>query len=179
MKKVVLSLIVVMISLSAFTQQMSAQERKALRKKEAAENLEKLRIFADERSWVIETHTVYDRQGMGYPVNSTLNFVAVVDDKVIVQLSFDEVPGWNGVGGITMQGNISKYEVKQKEGKPINITVRGSGAVMGTVDLQVSVNSSGQGNCTIRTATTSTRITFAGQYVNAAESRVYQGSTFN
>ena len=123
-----------------------------------------------------DTHRIW--QGVGYPVNPTINFVGLVGEQLVVQLSFFDIPGWNGVGGITMEGKISKYEVKQKEGKPISITVRASGAVMGSVDLQVSVNSSGQGNCTIRAATTSTRITFAGRFVDAAESSVYQGATF-
>ena len=131
-----------------------------------------------QKTWVIETHTIYDREGMSYPVNPSINFVGVVEEMMVVQLSFLDIPGWNGVGGITMEGKVSDYAVKGKEGKPITINARGAGAVLGTVDLQISINSSGQASCTIRTATDGTRITFAGQYVNAAESTVYQGSTF-
>jgi len=163
---------------TAQNQKLSGKEKKELRKKKEAEQLEWYKQIALDSAWVIEATTVYDQSGQPYQVNPTLNFVAQVGSTTTIQLSFDNISGWNDVGGITLEGQLTKYEIKGKEGKPFTLTARTSGAVMGTVDLIVNMNSSGQASCTIRTATTSTRIAFGGQFMPVAESRVYKGRTF-
>lgn len=158
---------------------LSRKERKELKRKEAEKEKQRLLEFARDSTWVIETHTVFDRYHNSYIMNPTINFVSVIDDEATVQLSFSNLPGWNGLGGITMDGSVDKYEVKpNKEGKPFTIEVRASGAALGAVDLFITVNSAANASCTLR-GNFGERLTFTGKFVNAAESNVYKGSSFN
>lgn len=46
-----------------------------------------------------------------YPVSPTTNFVMVEGDKLTLQLGFTGRIGANGLGGITIEGNISSYDI--------------------------------------------------------------------
>ena len=99
-------------------------------------------------------------------------------DQSTIQLDFGALIGWNGVGGITFDGTISKYEVK--EGKPnqsISITIRSQGAVQGSVDMDISVGNAENVRCNVR-GTWGDRITLNGRFVPLEESVVYKGASF-
>lgn len=51
-------------------------------------------------------------------VNSNTNFVSVKGDKAVVQVAFNiPVGGPNGIGGVTVDGSVSDYEVKTDKRK--------------------------------------------------------------
>ena len=57
-------------------------------------------------------HVVFKYGNMAY-VNSNTNFVSVKGDKAVVQVAFNiPVSGPNGIGGVTVDGSVSDYEVK-------------------------------------------------------------------
>ena len=170
-KSIVIVLVLAIVSTAAFSQEKSKKE---LRKEREAEQLQALTNFANNQQWVIEAHTVYNKRGQSYPMNPTTNFVGVDGDETTVQLSFNTVVGWNGLGGITLTGKITKYEVKGKPGKPFSIRMRAIGGSLGNVDLVINVSPSGYASASIR-GNFGDRITFAGQMVSLQESRVYKG----
>lgn len=59
-----------------------------------------------------EVRNSYGRYEMG--LNDDSNFLLMQGDKGIFQVAFNTVnPGPNGLGGITLHGNISKKDIKQ------------------------------------------------------------------
>jgi hypothetical protein len=162
-------------------QNLSKEEKKAMRKaqKEAekrkrSENLELYEAIAEDKSWVIEAHTVFEKGGRSFPMNPTTNFVSVVEEETTIQLSFNGIAGWNGVGGITLEGNITKYQVQQTKNS-INITMNAMGPGLGPVDLFARIGPNGNGRVTI-SGNWGERITFSGDYVAYENSRVYKGT---
>jgi hypothetical protein len=164
------------------TKDLTKEERKALRKakkeeekRKLEENLNEFEQYAEMRGWVIEAYTVFDKQGLSFQMDPTINFVGVKEEETTVQLSFNGIIGWNGVGGITLDGKIGKYEISKNK-NTLSITMTAMGSSIGNVDMFLTVSGDGNGRATI-SGNWGERITFQGRFVSLAESNVFKGST--
>jgi hypothetical protein len=163
------------------TKALSKDEKKAMKllKKgeEERKRMEVLYLYksiAESRSWVIEAHTVYNKAGQGFPMNPTTNFVSVRGDETTFQLAFNGISGWNGVGGITLEGHISKYNVTENT-NTLTVTIMAMGPGMGPIDLLITVSPDGNGRATV-SGNWGDRITFAGRFVPMEDSSIYKGT---
>jgi len=179
MKKIIFILFIAIIGL-----QVQAQEtktKKEIRAEKKAQNLkerEATRVvqekWADDKSYVLEAVQVFGKQGDSYHLNPSTNFVYVNGDKAVIQLGFDGIVGWNGVGGITVKGRITKYEVdKENPNKPIYIKMSIQGST-GFQDVTLWISSSGSGEAQI-TDIKGNRIRFTGDILSLEDSRVFIG----
>jgi len=150
---------------------MAKKEEEARKREEA---LVRYRTIAQDKNWVLEAHTVFEKGGQSFMMNPSINFVSVIGDETTIQLSFNGIIGWNGVGGITLEGNTTKYEVNETKNS-ITITLTAIGSGMGPADLLVTVGSDGNGRATI-SGNWGQRITFAGNFMASEDSRVYKGT---
>lgn len=157
--------------------------RKALRKQkkeqkvqEQKENLLFYEKIAEEKTWVIEAHTIYNRYGNSFQMDPTINFVSLNNDKSIVQLGINGYIGYNGLGGVTFEGRLQKYEVIPEENS-ILIRFTAMGAVMGPVDLVARISPDGYSRITV-SGNWGRRLTFAGYFVPYDTSRTYTGTPF-
>lgn len=161
---------------------LTKEEKKAIRKAKKEEDKRKreealisFSEYAEMKKWVIEAHTVYDKQGQSYQMDPNINFVGVSDDETTIQLSFNGLMGWNGVGGITLEGKIGKYEYSSDK-KLLNITMSAMGSGLGVVDMFITVTGDGNGRASI-SGNWGDRITFQGKFVSLEESSVFKGTT--
>ena len=61
--------------------------------------------MVQNRQFVLQSHTLYSRRGQTAFVSPVTNFIAVDGDNAVIQLAFDNAsPGFNGLGGITLEG---------------------------------------------------------------------------
>lgn len=184
MKKLFLMVIAVMFGVVAATAQdekprkLTKQKRKALR-----ERIDSLKYAQAEGSimdsmFVLEADEVVFKRGYTAHVTSNTNFVAVEGDQAVVQVAFN-VPwsGFNGLGGITVEGLVSKYETrKDKRGNLyLDMSVNGRG-----ISAQVSITllaGSNRATITILPNFHSGRLTLNGVIVPEEESTVFKGTT--
>jgi hypothetical protein len=163
------------------TKSLSREEKKTLKKsKKEEENrarqeaLSGYETIASEKAWVIEAHTVYNKGGGSFPMNPTTNFVRVNGDETTFQLAFNGIAGWNGIGGITLDGHVNKYVVSENK-NAITISMLAMGPGMGPVDVLITVGPDGNGRATI-SGNWGERITFAGRFVPFEASRIFKGT---
>lgn len=155
-------------------QKLSKEERKAAKKAKQEEQLNAILEAIEGRNFVIEANTFTNRRGLSTPINPTLNFVAIQDEDAVIQLASGNGIGLNGLGGITTDGRITKFEIIEKK-KGINLSLRVFGSVFGATDLFLNVNASG--NASIRVLTLNGgRFSFNGQFQELEDSTVFQGS---
>jgi hypothetical protein len=170
MKTILSVLLAFVVTASLAQTKKELKEQKRLEDK--AINLE----LINNKTWVLEVNMVYDKQMNPYNLSPVTNFIMVEGDELTVQMAFQGVSGWNGIGGITMDGTMSKYEIKEnKEAKPVDLTIFALGSAMGNVTLFVSIDSYKQGRVTY-TDVKGTRLTFNGQFFSYDDSRVYKSS---
>lgn len=137
---------------------------------------EKLMNMLDSQEWVLRANTLRDRRGNNIFVNESTNFVAVADSAGLVQIAFDNARlGRNGLGGETVDGRITRYDVKDLgpgKGATINITLFG----YTTLNLLLNISDGGYGTIYL-TGLYGQRLTYSGQLIPLEGSDIFVGTT--
>lgn len=177
-------LLVIVFGVGLSSAQAQENDRKAKKqaKKEAQAQLEKeraaiLTLAIDSSAFVLEADRLQSRKGRTINVSSNLNFIAVEGDQAFIQIGSNYVMGYNGVGGISVDGRVTKLEINKNEkrgGYSIRLMCMSS---VGTFDISINSNADGQ----IATATVASmgrgKLTYQGKLVPVWKSTVYKGTT--
>ncbi|NLR89921.1 MULTISPECIES: DUF4251 domain-containing protein [Flammeovirga] len=177
-------------------QELTEKEKKKLARKKAKEERKKAKELAKQQAqaeekarfemakagmlsqqFVLQANQVYDRYGNTAQVTNNINFVKLDDDKCVVQLGFEGIVGYNGVGGITLDGKISDLKVEENDNGSIMMSFNVQGAMM---QAAVRINLNGADNwadATVRSQTENIEIRFRGNILPTNLSSVYQGAT--
>jgi len=152
--------------------------KKALRDQERLASIQKSNELIESKYWVLEATRLQLKKGSVQNMNQNLNFVATNDDKGVIQLAFQGIQGWNGIGGITLEGKYSQYNITQpkKEGGGVSLQAIISGATFsGPVTMFLNVRSN---DVEVRlTGSFGERITFYGVLKHPDESNVFKGTS--
>jgi hypothetical protein len=189
MKTRLLFLALILLPALSFTQYtsedevMTKKEKKQLEKeyRQAAREEEErtMKLLVDSminlHRFVLEADYVSGKTGSRVPVSSTINFIIVDSAEAVIQLGSFSGIGYNGVGGITIEGNITRYEVSMKEGKngvtySLRIYLM---ANIGIYDIQFWISSSGSADASVR-GNTSGVLNYSGNIVPIYTSRIYK-----
>ena len=197
MKKVVLLASIMLFCLAGI---MNAQEnrkeqrearREAARKKmEAEKALEAIQdSIAFEKAYealkagtfVLEADYIMFPTGITRYVTSSTNYVEVDDGQGIVQTSFSNFsysPGPNGLGGVTVQGNISTPEIRTDKHGNVFYSYSITGvAISATVSITLT-GGTNEASAYISPNFNNNNITMTGHIVPYEESVIFQGTTW-
>jgi len=157
--------------------QDKGSSKKQQEEMEMRKNKDAILKLVDARSFVIKADMIQDRYLNNYQVNSTINFVKIDSNEAVIQFGFDQVAGWNGVGGLTVDGRIQNYKVKGRSGMdPVSITADISSPGEGFLTLFLTIFNDGMAHATV-TGSFGSRITFFGECQSLNGARIYQGTT--
>lgn len=188
MKKIISLLLLIVFSFAVVAQNETREDKKAERakariekkkaEKEKAEWMEKItRQMVESRKFVLEADYLAGTYGDMIPVSPDINFIAIDSNRATIQLGIINAPGYNGVGGITVEGKVTKYEYQKIEKKKFtayNVTVIVFSNA-GTYDIQFFIGDDGRGDATIR-GTRSGKLDYKGIFYPPDISRVYMGT---
>ena len=162
---------------STTEKQQMREAKKEHNKKVASEKLMHYDSLLQTQSWVVEAHTIYNRYNLAYPVNPNLNFVSLNDSLLTIQLSFsNSMPGSNGVGGITLDGKITRYDITRNKDKSLFIRCSAMTTLVGNSDLFINIYPNGRTSVKI-TDNWGNRYSFDGYIVPYLQSRAFKGMT--
>ncbi len=190
MKKIV-SIVVVMAFIFGGLAQVNAQSiKQEERKEKREERLQRDAIMGaaafqtavqaiESGSWVIQANTVQPLNGRLFYVNSNTNYVSVNDGQATVQVASNSpYPGPNGLGGITVQGNVSNLQVEQEKNGNVYVTFAVQGVFISATLSMVLYNNSGNATITVDPNFSNRDLTLTGPLVPYSESNVFQGTTY-
>lgn len=188
MKSLMSFLLAFVLVLGAFsqeeTQQLSKKELKRLQKEqkkadqaaEADRMGELTKFMVEQHQFVLEADFLSDKYGQRVPVTPTINFVLIDSLVGTVQFGNAMALGYNGVGGVTVDGRVTKYEYsvigKKKDSYSIRLILMSS---IGTYDITLLINSQGYGDAQIR-GNWSGQLNYHGKLIPLTLSRVYKGT---
>lgn len=183
MKKVLLLIITVLISFSLSGQETlskSKAERKAERKLEK-EKIEKEMMVNTEKAittghFVLKANQLRNKYGNVIMVNSSINFVAVKGRDVYVQFGTESGLGYNGVGGLTIRGTVTEYELtrdKSNSGYSLLLVTNGT---FGSLTINIHSNVRGDIADAKVQSNWGSQLTFSGEIVPVVGSHVFQGA---
>lgn len=132
-------------------------------------------------SFVVEADFVSFPSGITRYVSSTTNYIQADNGEGIVQTAFNNfayTPGPNGIGGITVEGNISGFELKEdKDGNySCNYMIQGV-AISASIFITLT-GGTNQASVQISPNFNSNNMTMTGKLLPLDESDVFQGTTW-
>jgi hypothetical protein len=162
----------------------AAKEAKKAEKaaKKAAEEAENQMWYAkaiqalSDKQFVLEADRVEFKRGQFAYVTPSTNFVAMEGDKAIIQLAFNgPASGPNGIGGITVEGNVSNVIMKTDKKGNVSFSMMVQGiAVSANVSLRL-MQGSNKCTATVSPNFNSNRVSFTGNLYPEDESKVFKG----
>ena len=129
-------------------------------------------------NWVLEADNVVFRNGMLRYVSSNTKYVAVQNGEGTVQTAFNNfVYSPNGLGGVTVQGQISDQKISQdKDGNIfMNFSIFG-GAISATLNLTLT-GGTNEASIYISPNFNGNNLTMNGNLVPYDEATIFEGTT--
>lgn len=100
------------------------QEKRKQQKKEAEEKRKRALKALKDKDFTLRADVMFNKRGEIFQVVNTTNFIMIKDDRIYIQYGDPINVGFNGQGGVTIEGNISKYEVNDRgENKPVETQI--------------------------------------------------------
>ncbi len=123
MKKVIGIVCIALLTLPAYTQELSKKEQrklaKEMKKEQEAKALEESSLVVSamitQATFVLEANQLRNKQGESLMVTTALNFVAADSTTGVLQIGDDAGIGPNGVGGVTVEGRLADYKYTKNE----------------------------------------------------------------
>ncbi|NOX85021.1 MAG: DUF4251 domain-containing protein [Chlorobi bacterium] len=156
-------------------------EREKKKKERAAENeavTEKLVKLLSHRFFVFKATRVYDNSGRSFSVSPTINFLSVIDTLVTFQFGFDQLIGWNGVGGVTSEGYTEGYVFNENKDSKRPMTVQSRVRPVKSVGspyFTITVMNDGQADLNLTTSRGGT-IRMSGEIWDPRDAGIYKGT---
>lgn len=159
---------------------LEKQKKKVARQKKEAASRKFYSHLIQSKRWVFQATRLFGPSGQFFSVTPDLNFVAVYDDKIILQFGFQGVIGWNGVGGVTAEGFLRDFKFdpgkNQKQAMSVSSHIQpkfGGGSPYFTM----TIGNDGSAEITV-TLNNGQMLRMGGQIYTPDESSVYKGQTF-
>ncbi len=174
--KVLLAIGLLYISVAGNAQDRKAsrQDRAEMRKSVTLANFAVLDSLLSQKSFVLEAYYLANQYGDRIPVSPTVNFIQVNSTRGILQTGVYSTLGYNGVGGVTTEGEIGAWKV-YKNFKNYTYSLRFTlHTTLGIYDISLSVNADNHARAVI-TGLTPGQLIYEGQLQSVGASRVFKG----
>lgn len=135
------------------------------------------RLQLKHRKFVLTASQITINHSPIIDVTDNTNFVVVDSVKGIVQISPRNFGGPNNMGGITVSGDISNYEMKTGKNGDVTVTYRLS-APIGSTDVRILLyNGKNKAEATVNATFNRGRATLNGQ-IKSLGTQYFEGRSF-
>ncbi len=157
---------------------MEKKKKKEAREKESAAMRAKYRNLLENKHFVFEAQKVYLPASGHTTVETNLNFIAVKDDRILVQFKFPGLGGPNGLDGVTVRGKLENWVFDPGKNSKQAMTVSGQVTPLGTsnrIVFTITVSNDGFADAQINLRNSSFRMT--GMLYSLEDADVVVGNT--
>ena len=185
MKKIVVILVALLLSVPAWNQGLSKKDQKKLAKElkkeqkaeEAALKALVVKSMVEKASFVLEANQLRGKGGTLITVSSTINFIASDSISGVIQVGNDGgAMGSNGLGGVTVEGRITNYQYTHNPKKGTYAVSYMLKSVTGNYDVRMNVFGEGRADAII-SSNWPGRINYVGYLVPPSLSKVFKGTS--
>lgn len=156
-----------------------AEKQRQKREQAAADSIAYLMACnaVEQGRFVVTADQISGRYGRVVNVNESTNFVLVQGDTAIVQFALERgFAGPNGLGGITVQGRVTKTDIKYKDNGDLVYSMFVTGMAISADVYFILTKGSTACNVTVNSNYTANRLTFRGE-LHPYNARIFQGYT--
>ena len=153
------------------------QKQREARETEREKNIEMTSMMVKLQRFVLEADYLSNKYGSRIPVSRNINFIMVDSASAVLQTGSAYSIGYNGVGGETVSGRITKYEYvmtgRNKDSYSIRMVVM---SPVGVFDITLLTNPEGYADASIR-GNWSGQLNYHGRLVPLGLSKIYTGQS--
>jgi hypothetical protein len=158
------------------TKKLTKEQKIEQRKADEEATAKMVAWMVENRKFVLEADYLSNQTGERIMVNQNINFIMIDSLKITIQLaSVSGIGGANGMGGITTDGMITKWEVhkigKTKNNYAIHLVTM---THIGTYDISIDVSPYANADARI-SGNQMGKLNYHGRIVPIGQSRVYKG----
>ena len=157
------------------TDNTTEKSKKEKREEARKASLEIVKAAAQDSMFVIEANTLRGRNTFSQFVSSNTNFVKFEGEEVVIQTANPFGVGYNGLGGITLNGDVLQYNLSKDE-KGVRIIAQISSPFLGHSTLNISISANGNSNAILRT-NRGGYLQIDGDMALLKDSRHYEGTS--
>lgn len=160
-------------------EQKKAEKARKKRQQEIADSLsfEMAKAAVEDGHFVITADQIRGRRGRTISVNRTTNFVLVQGDAAVVQFALEGVVNSpNGIGGLTVEGRVTKRTIDYDKRGNLNYTMYVTGTAMSADVTFTLPKGSSRCSATVNSNFSNDQLTFYGE-LSPYSNNVYQGWT--
>ncbi len=174
MKKIILTNILLALVFMSSAQNSEDQKKPPIQNEVSNGERELLLQMARDRNLVIEATAIYGRHGFNSFDIGPNNFISIDSSRFVMQTSNANAISQNGVGGVTIRGNVSSYEIRRGKGKrPITIIAQVNTYGFGLATVTLRLFSLKNSQATFMNARNT--LTLSGPITTTEESYVFKG----
>lgn len=127
-------------------------------------------------SWVLEANNINFPNGLTRFVSSNTNYVSLTNGQGTIQTAYANFTySPNGLGGVTVQGNVSGVSMSQDKDGNVYYSFNIQGNAISAVVSVTLTGGTNQASATITPNFTGRTITFDGYLVPYAQGTIFQG----
>ena len=154
----------------------SKQEKKEMQKALEMRLFDEAKEAIENKSFVLEADRLVFKYGNSAYVSSSTNFISVDDDDATVQVAFNvAASGPNGLGGVTVEGRLSNFNIKYDKKGNMFVTMSISGVgLSATVALTMRYGNN-TATANINPNFNSNIITLDGNIIPFEKTRTFKG----
>jgi hypothetical protein len=153
--------------------QLRKLERQEANKEMRKKQQEMTSKMLENRTFVLEANYLSNNRGARSVVSSTINFIKVDEGRAVIQIGNDRSMGYNGVGGVTAEGEITSWELHKNKKGSYSVTFRVM-TTIGHYDIRMNISDIGSARATLSGLHYGS-LTYEGNLTPVETSRVYKG----
>lgn len=153
---------------------LSRQEQKEAKRAELVANFQVLDTLLERKTFVLEADYLQNQYGNRIIVPAMLNFIRVNSSRVVLQTGSNVNPGYNGVGGVTAEGNLNRWSLVRNF-KNLSYNLQFSVVTnIGIYDVAMTISADNFAQATI-TGLSRGKLIYEGHLAALDNSSVYKG----
>jgi len=162
---------------NAQNKQSSKEEKRAHRDSVLSNEYRLTSNMLDSMNFVLEADYLANQTGSRIPVTRTLNFIKVDSTHAVLQTGRNSGMGYNGVGGVTAEGNITNWKVKKDEKRKSFSVSMDVSTDIGMYTVFMDVAASGRATARL-SGLWPGQLIWDGNIVPIEETRTFKGRSF-
>ena len=136
-------------------------------------------VALQNQQFVVEAEQLNLRNGATVFVNSGTNFLMVNKDRGTVQVAFNTaLSGPNGIGGVTVDGNISGMKTETDKDGKIHCSFGIQGVGISAEVVVTLYYGSNEANVTVSPNFNSNTLSMSGEMVSIDDSTIFKGYAY-
>ncbi len=158
------------------TKQQVRMLKKQKKEAERQKQYDSISQILESRQFVLEANFLSNMRGRRIYVLSELNFIKVDTTYGVLQIGSLRGIGYNGVGGVTAEGNITEWKLEKDEKKKNFYLEMNIMTNIGIYDVFINIGADGYAVATV-SGLRAGKLEYDGNIVPLDESSIFKGHT--